>query len=315
MTRENPTPSNKYWLCPLYSFHCDSESVGSTEGIQIKPAPIELKNFLRERYPFESKCQIDNPCMFDWVIFIPCSEKAIEGNTIDNTVSGKEGRRAYFSLMSFIVACRLLKKGSITPGTLIFINQQGSIWSTGPEIDTYISKNGWTRYPRYEFRQSDITESNSLMRDFSRHLIPTKSNVLHVALTRFNSAYHSELNDSLIEQMIAFESLYMGDDKELAYKLALRTAFLLGRSLKSREDIYRKMRKAYALRGQIVHGIKSPERKEVQEMIPETEEYLRQSIRRFNSLIYHEGYSMREIRERLLDENIINNGRILALKE
>ena len=130
-----------------------------------------------------------------------------------------------------------------------------------------------------------------------------------IALRRFNSSYHGEFEDRLIDQMIAFESLYIVDDKELGYKLRLRTAFLLG---KKRAKIFSDMKKAYDLRGQIVHGNKQVDRSKLEETIPKTEEYLRQSIRRFLSLSTQ--YSITEIRKQL-DENILKNGKTLALRE
>ena len=103
--------------------------------------------------------------------------------------------------------------------------------------------------------------------------------------------------------MISFESLYIGDDKELGYKLRLRTAFLLG---KQRAKIFKDMKKAYDLRGQIVHGNNPPSRDELRRIVPKIEEYLRQSIIRF-LLLLSKGMSLKEIREKLLDENILKN--------
>jgi hypothetical protein len=134
--------------------------------------------------------------------------------------------------------------------------------------------------------------------------------VLDEALSRFNSAYQGGAEDRLIDQMIAFESLYIADDKELTYKLALRTAFFLGRR---RSKIFSEMKKAYDLRGQIVHSNKKVERTKLEETIPKTEEYLHQSLRRFLCLLT-QGHSLKEIRDKL-DENILKNGKILSLKE
>jgi len=133
---------------------------------------------------------------------------------------------------------------------------------------------------------------------------------IDIALRRFNSAYHGELEDRLVDQMIAFESLYMGDDKELGYKRALRTAFLLG---KRKSEIFGEMKKAYDLRGKIVHGNKKVERTKLEETIPKTEEYLRQSLRKFLFLLAR-GHSLKEIRDKL-DENILKNGRVLFHRE
>lgn len=311
MGADSSTTSNRYWFCPLYFLACDCESIDLCEGLQIKRAPVEVINHFREHYTPTGL--VHALIVFDWVVSIACSE-AILGSGIDNVASGEEEIRAFYLLRSFIEACRLHKKGGITPGPLTLFNLQGSVWSPGTAIEaSYLSKISWPWKPKYELHQSDIPEIVELMRDIAIHVYfgPTKWNVLNRALTRFDSAYDGELEDKLIDQMIAFESLYIGDDKELGYKLALRTAFLLG---KKKATIFRDMRKAYDLRGQIVHGNKEVDASKLEETIPKTEEYLRQSIRRFLVLL-SKGHSLKEIRQKLLDENILKNGRLLALRE
>ncbi len=49
MTSSISTPRVKYWLCPLYSFSCDSGTVDLEEGIQIKRIPREFTDYLSQR--------------------------------------------------------------------------------------------------------------------------------------------------------------------------------------------------------------------------------------------------------------------------
>lgn len=306
---DNPLPNERYWLCPLYSFGCDCESIDLTEGIQIKPTPSELEDFIRTH---------DVPGLpwsdfgiSDWVYSQLCSE-AIERDGVDNVASGAEISRALLSLINFVQACRLLKKGDVIPGLLMLVTPKSLEWSVGIRMRTYLSKSGWREQPevRYVLHPSDVPKVNELVRNIDTFHNLGKSDSIGIALRRFNSSYCGELEDRLIDQMIAFESLYIADDKELRYKLALRTAFLLG---KGRAKIFSDMKKAYALRGQIVHGSKRVKRSVLERIIPITEEYLRQSIRTFLVLL-SQGHSLKQIRDNL-DKNILENGRLLTLRD
>lgn len=135
--------------------------------------------------------------------------------------------------------------------------------------------------------------------------------IVYIALTRFHSAYHGNIEDRIIDQMIAFESLYLGDPQELTYKLALRTAFSLGKRKDKRYTIFEDMKEAYRYRSRIVHGNNPPSRAELRAIVPKTQDYLRQSIQRF-LLLLSDGKSLKEIRDDLLDQNIIKNGKFLT---
>ena len=71
--------------------------------------------------------------------------------------------------------------------------------------------------------------------------------------------------------MIALESLYLRDDKELGYKLALRAAFMLTSSKEEREKIFIKLKQAYSVRGKVAHGTKPPDN--LREIVAYSEEY------------------------------------------
>ncbi len=58
--------------------------------------------------------------------------------------------------------------------------------------------------------------------------------------------------------MFALENIYLrGDQLELGYKLRMRAAFVLGEDFEAKKSIFELIRKAYKIRGQIVHGEKS----------------------------------------------------------
>ncbi len=314
MNNDNPTPSERYWLCPLYSFDCDCESVDLAEGIQIKPTSREFKDRFAQRYTLSFERRYD-PSAFDWLVSILCSE-AIEGRGLDNSASGAECVRAFSLLVNFVTACRLYQKGNLAPGLLLLANPEGSVWPNGIMLSTYLSKDGWAQEPKYVLHQSDVPKINELI-DTLNNLRDEQDNPdtpgiapTSIAIRRFNSSYQKDIEDRLIDQMIAFESLYIADDKELGYKLRLRTAFLLG---EGKKQILKDMKEAYDLRGQIVHGGKKVKRAKLEAIVPKTEEYLRQSIQRFLSLLSPRN-SLKGIKDRL-DENILKNGKLLAAEE
>lgn len=330
MSTGNSEPTNRYWLCPLYYFDCDCESTDLAEEIQIKRIAPGFTTYLRTRcsdWFFWS-----DPSDTKYVAVFPQSIGAS-----DRPRSVITGRDAADLLVDLISALRLCHAGAVTPGPLVSAEIQNlkffifsddySVLTHGDSYDfsdilagagvglilTHMSEYGAVPFPppKYEFRQSDVPQISELVKNLTQLRGKEEPDSLSITLRRFNSAYHGELEDRLLDQMIAFESLYIGDDKELTYKLALRTAFLLGRK---RAKIFNDIRKAYALRGQIVHGNKQVDSFKLEEIIPKTENYLRQSIRRF-LLLLSQGNSLKEIRENLLDENILKNGKPLALKE
>jgi len=312
------------WLCPLLSFNCAPEiidldldyrpaSVELAEAIQVKRAPSEFTDYLQENHP-------------DWVDAISAEYMAVlprsvtRGDEITGVLAQMfEASNLLFDLVTAFRLCHggIVAAGPLLPGIMkgskFYVFRRNYVPSAFMEFLPDISKaevdSASLGLPEYEFSSSDVPIVNKLLREIRNYRESSQFTALDEALRRFNSTYHGELEDRLIDQMIAFESLYIADDKELGYKLALRAAFLLG---KKRVKIFNDMKKAYDLRGQIVHGNKQVDSSKLEETIPKTEEYLRQSIRRFLSLSTQ--YSITEIRKQL-DENILKNGKTLALRE
>lgn len=311
----NSTSKSTYWLCPLYSFDCDCESVDLAEGVQINPAPDALRKHIAEQ-TYHLYGRWEDPSNFDWAIFLPHISKATDGTIVDRMKIGfEEWDTAGGLLVDLITALKLCHKGRVTAGPLISASIHNSEWSIGGgTIWTLVSKRDFIREkPEYTLHQSDVPEVNAFVSNLSKLREMEKLDSIRVALRRFHSAYHGDIEDRIIDQMIAFESLFLGDIQELTYKLALRVALLLGRRNK-RETIFNDMKKAYKYRSRIVHGDTQVSRDELRGIIHKTEDYLRQSIRRF-LLLLSQGHSLKEIRDKLLDENILRNGRLLALRD
>ncbi len=315
MTTENAIPNESYWLCPLYSFNCHSiedlgyppEKIDLLEDIQLQLVTPELRNYLQLRYP-----DWDEASVADYMIVMPRTYWLAQYGKASflREIADKSEL-----LVDLISAFRLYHTGGVTPGPLL--PSKPSVFG---DIATYISKTEidstsfWL--PEYEFNLSDVPMFNKLMGEIRTCRKTGKLGAVDEALRRFNSSYSGEPEDRLIDQMIAFESLYIGDDKELGYKLALRTAFFLG---KKRKQIFSDMKQAYDFRGKVVHGTKKMDLLEIEKIIPKTEEYLRQSIRKFLALLpLYSPDDLKKAKEKRLaklDENILNNGRVLAFTE
>jgi hypothetical protein len=310
------------WLCPLLSLSLAPDIIGLShrpesielaEAIQIKRVPSEFTDYLLENHP-------------DWIDVISAEYMVV----LPRSVTGSAGTKGALSqtfeasnlLFDIVTAFRLCHRGVVSTGPLL----PGTISDTKfymfkrdfllptfidflPDISEIEIDHASFGLPEYELSFSDIPIVNKSLKEILRYRKASQLTALDESLRRFNSAYRGEFTDRLIDQMIAFESLYIADHGELTYKLALRTAFFLG---KNRTKIFNDLKKAYELRSRIVHGNEPVDDLRLEETIPKTEEYLRQSLRKFLSLSTK--YSISEIRK-LLDDNILKNGKTLAIKE
>ena len=206
------TSTSKYWLCPLYSFDCDCESIDLAEGIQIKQIPSKFVEYLDKHY---SDILKTIPSEAEWVASLPYHRNV----------------RANDLLVDLITALRLHHKGRVVAGLLTFATIDNSEWSIGGQANwTSVSSiDFFQEDPTYTLRQPDVPEVNNLLQNIRQWRESGVLNIINIALERFHSAYHGPIEDRIIDQMIAFESLYLGDPQELTYKLALRVAFLIGK--------------------------------------------------------------------------------------
>jgi len=313
MNAGDSSPTSGYWLCPLYSFGCFSEGIGLPEGIKIKRTPRAFAEYLSEES--NSSFFRTYPDEVEWVALLPSQANTVVVSDINELIRiGLEAQdRARDLLGDLITALRLCHEGRVVAGPLIATEIRNSEQSCGGSIIWTPVSDIWffQEEPRYELRQTDVSEVDNLLQNIRTWRQTGVLDRVDVALRRFHSAYHGPIEDRIIDQMIAFESLYLGDPQELTYKLALRVAFLLGKRKDKRYAIFRDVKKAYRYRSRIVHGDNPPSRDELRAIVPKTEDYLRQSIQRF-LLLLSEGKSLKEIRDDLLDQNIIKNGKLLT---
>jgi len=300
----NSSKANRFWLCPLYSFNGYSESVELAEGIQIKAISVlpGLSKYIQGRSR-GLYGQWDNPSEYNAVLLLPyhAGGKGVSGPTELARIGYLENDRARDLLFDLVTALRLCHEGKITAGPLISsIVKPDSGWSFGgTTVWTLVSKRDFLHQdPEYALNQSDVPLANELVGNLAKLRKLEKLDAINIALRRFNSAYHGYIEDRIIDQMIAFESLYIGGERGIKKKLAERTASLLGGGQASKDKIFDEMKDAYKKRCDLVHVIKDVTREELGEIVPKTEEYLRLSIRKFLSLL-SEGKSLEDIRNKL----------------
>jgi len=320
MSTNSPNSSVHFrYLCPLSLLDCYTDNVDLVEDIQIRRKPTAFK----EQADLNG-IQVKFVAVLPYYFIAKTPEEA-----------SKESRETDNLLYDLVSGFRLCHAGNVIAGPLLPAMLQNAVFSHPNKseapfftplhagISTFSSTSLFDlQWPLgspfdYKLQFSDVNIINEIIKELHNSRKEGKQDTLFEALSRFHSAYHGNPNDRLIDQMIAFESLYIGDDKELGYKLALRTAFLLTTDEDDRKVILNDMKKAYELRGHIVHGSKKVDTSKLEEIFPKTEEYLRQSIRKFLKLLAS-GYSLDALKKgknknpAMLDENILKNGALLA---
>ena len=314
-----------FWICPLYAFKCNiegSERIDLGEGIAIWRISDDLQYYIDERIP-ELALRANK---VEWAIQLPhdirtrATAETVMDNIHEDIPLFPFVRHPSEITIDLITALRLQHKGEVAPGPLQELSiSNGEFMLGGMTFGFPLSKSGdyyISVEEEYQLLEGEVDSLREFWQDFQNSRRKGKLRDLKIALRRFNSSYGEPFEDRLLDHMIAFESLYLEDKQELSYKLALRAAFLLGRKKKERKAIYETLRKAYETRSTIVHGrehrVKEKDRKELQELVADTEEYLRYSIKRFIKL--SDLRTLKQLRERLLDDNIIQAGQLLKTK-
>ena len=303
-----------YWLCPLYCFDYDDEQIDLPEGLKITKIPHKFVEYLDRNYPDTLPSILSEA---EWIIAIKIEQiDTTDLNPIELfNIGFAQHEVIRYQLFDLITALRLFQKGRIVAGLLTSATFHNSEWSVGGStIWTSVSNILFFKEePTYKLRQSELQKFIILFQQIRQLRTSGIIDNIEIALERFHSSYHGNIEDRIIDQMIAFESLYLGNEQELTYKLALRTAFLLRKRKDFRNIVFTNMKKAYNYRSRIVHGDNPPTRNTLSMIVPKTEDYLRQSIKKF-LLLLSQGKPLKEIRENLLDENILKNGNLLVLR-
>lgn len=193
------------------------------------------------------------------------------GIHIAEVIDIKEPMEAFGRVIS---ALRLFKSGVVGLGP---IHQRGAYWQ--PNVAGTLSSSIYKVPfigPTYELTEAEADQVIEFYNQLST--IDTSSeHTLKLAIRRFNLAYERAMPaDKLIDMMIAFEALLLPEKDELALRLSIRVANLL-KNIASRQDTFKKMKKAYRLRSNAVHGGEIDD-KEIGKCVEAIEELLRQSL-------------------------------------
>jgi hypothetical protein len=121
---------------------------------------------------------------------------------------------------------------------------QSNGFITAPRRGTFEINNPWV------IKRSDI---NKIKRNWN-YFNKNKSNALGIINRRlYNSLERISEEDKLIDLMVGFEAMFLGDNSELKYKLSLRVSKFL-KEVADPESTFEFIRKCYDLRSKVVHG-------------------------------------------------------------
>jgi hypothetical protein len=150
--------------------------------------------------------------------------------------------------------------------------------------------NNHVNFPKYELKIDQIDEIKKLLQNI---LSETIQNKLKIALVRFNASYKwTDGRERIIDLVVALENIFgeetVGQTTEVGYRLRMRAARFLGNNDESRKYLMGFFSNIYMLRSKIVHGdsqdvdtlINKKFNKTLDEVITETEDYLRKSLRK-----------------------------------
>lgn len=303
-------------LCPLYPFDSDSETIELAFGIRIERAPTSFKESLSGHcLGLHSFWDEDIKIKNAWVASLPYLDKTVDIDTTEPKQQDVPGLleslfagRTQELVFRLITGLRLYREGLVTPGPIALPTFKGKepMWLTPSWLDIRGEDYSFEEPKTFTLRLVDVPAIDSILQDIARWQVKELPRNMDVAFTRFHAGYGGEPEERIIDQMIAFEAIFLEAGQELQYRLALRVACLIGEDAKMKSSIFKDMRDAYGLRSKIVHGSTSVDRRKLERILPRTEEYLRKSIRKFLSLL-SQGYEFKQIRGQLLDQRILDS--------
>lgn len=287
---------------PLENFHSDVDEIDLGNGWKIaKMSRERLEEVLTFRdYPETSLMSLSHALI--WTVNAP---KVIieQGEEYD---APQEYQQVHSIVREMLTAIRLFKSGDV--GRRMTQIRRKS-WSFGGESRSMgYGKPFWKRPYRIEPH-----EVESLREFVSFYRSSSKDRNSSVAVRRVNYAVERErTEDTLVDYLIAFESLFLDNRRELSYRLSLRVSTNLRHEKKSRTEVFDDMRLAYKIRSMIVHG---EEKKKIhkelkkkgynlRDFTDKISSYLLESIKLYLNHLQN-GLTRKEI-VRILDSNVLS---------
>ena len=195
------------------------------------------------------------------------------------------------NLMANIVfALRLLKKSYVSGNAVLYLQTHSGephlpviewSWERQRKLETFGAMS-------YVFKLEELPELKELIQKV-QNLDLVKRKDLKLARERFERAYEEDdLEDQLIDIMIAFESLFLKGEKgnvPHGRTIAVGCSCLLGKNEEQRVEIESFLTEAYRIRNCVVHGSEYGKptvgkEYEMSEFVSRIEDYLRESLKR-----------------------------------
>lgn len=172
---------------------------------------------------------------------------------LESIDTGAFGRRlvtsAHRLVEDVLTVLRLLKPGYVrSPGSIVSFES----WILGPAI--HVRPRPSFRTDGHALNEQEIGEFKALWKTLTGKVLQ-QSPSLEIALRRFNFAFDRfNPEDRIVDLLIAAESLFLDDDKELRFKLALRASKFV--KFQTERLVFRCMLDAYDVRSAVVHASK-----------------------------------------------------------
>lgn len=162
-------------------------------------------------------------------------------------------QNVYYSLRALISLIRLLKYNRVFLAEVLSFENKQITFTTGndsPRASSFLGRNE-------ELTPQDFITLNDVGSKF-KVLVKKKGNerLLRSVIFWDLSSCSGNFERKAVETFTCLETLFTTDSTEITYKLANRIAWFMGKNLKSRKDIFNKVRAGYRIRSKVVHGEK-----------------------------------------------------------
>lgn len=193
------------------------------------------------------------------------------------------------TMIDIVTALRLFQGGYVCGSEAIYFieTEKGDFRFSGSRISE--SSGRREHYPFYTLNFDDFAPLKNLIHRIQQAKIKERKH-FHLAVKRFEHSYEStDIDDKLIDLMIAFEILFLKGENIRAptgVVMGVGCSMLLGETEEEREEINQVLTKAYSIRNKIVHGgtyqepIQADKEYSIGEFVGKVEDYLREAIKK-----------------------------------
>jgi hypothetical protein len=234
---------------------------------------------------------------------------------------GSNAEQAGKSFENLINALKLFKKGAVSYG--IMSSQTEHNWSPTYSSARFLpnARIHMMGLPFYELNEDEMRLFKKFYKMFDKMYGEIfKQTFMQIAIKRFGSAVgEPEIEDRILDFVIALEALYSDSNGDITYKLAVRVPALLSINRHYTFLLSKFVKKIYGVRSGLVHGSK----KELQELkingldftsseaAEILESIIRSSIKKFLYLL--KDFNNREDIIALLDKGVVTSSDLSKL--